>query len=192
MANICIEERSTHCPPPFDHISGLSSENIACSGANRPHLDPSSQIQELSCLCCLENTSRNSLTLCQRNNGTKVSRPNSPAVSHLVHPGCCNALCCTRPSTCFAEILRTMNSLLAAVGLSFCRKASCCPEPNDHALPVKAEPATDAGPRQVISMMIEGMDCPACTPRVERALKALRSVEDVKVSLRLPCIKYRT
>ncbi|KAF4586327.1 hypothetical protein EYR38_010602 [Pleurotus pulmonarius] len=102
---------------------------------------------------------------------------------------CCQAPCCQPPgsvsiNSAFATMSRRLLSKLRRARGKTSNVPSCC-----------AEPATDAGPSekqvvdyevpstevQTLFMTIGGMDCPSCTPRVERALRKLDQVTDIKL-----------
>lgn len=64
------------------------------------------------------------------------------------------------------------------------KTAPCCSRVDEqhagHTTTVDPSPEGQDGQEKVLTLMITGMDCPACSPRVERALKSL-GVGDIKV-----------
>ena len=144
-------------------------------------------VPEQGCPCCLENTPQVSdHTLPGRKPGAKSQ--GQPAPAHpSVQSVCCGSLCCAQPSSRFTDVLRSAKRLLATSRSLSRRQAVCCPQPTREDIIVVGTDAGDSDHgRQVVTMTVAGMDCPACTLRVERALKCLPSVEDVKVS----CLFY--
>ncbi|KAK0187218.1 E1-E2 ATPase-domain-containing protein [Armillaria mellea] len=87
---------------------------------------------------------------------------------------CCGAPCCKIP------VRRGRRSRF----LWKRKTAPCCSRVDEHHArhTTAADPSLEGQEEQekVLTLMITGMDCPACTPRVERALKSL-GVGDIKV-----------
>lgn len=88
---------------------------------------------------------------------------------------CCGAACCVSPK----RRGRRSKILLWKV-----KRAPCCTgidqERLNYASIHDTSPDDQGGKEKVLTLMVVGMDCPACSPRVERALKSL-GVTDVKV-----------
>ncbi|KAK0429735.1 E1-E2 ATPase-domain-containing protein [Armillaria borealis] len=87
---------------------------------------------------------------------------------------CCGAPCCKTP------LRRGRRSRF----LWKRKTAPCCSGVDEqharHTATAEPSPEGQDGQEKVLTLMITGMDCPACSPRVERALKSL-GVGDIKV-----------
>ncbi|KAG7440147.1 heavy metal translocatin [Guyanagaster necrorhizus] len=87
---------------------------------------------------------------------------------------CCGAACCTSP----IRRGRHLKFLWEA------KRVPCCTgidgERLNYAPVDDTSPADQDGKEKVLTLMVVGMDCPACSPRVEQALKGL-GVTDIKV-----------
>lgn len=83
---------------------------------------------------------------------------------------CCNAVCCKTPPT--RHLLRFWVPPTPSM---------CCAEKKQF----QEEGNAQVEAERTLMLNISGMDCPACTPRVERALKAM-GVSDIKVSVVAP------
>ncbi|PBK98528.1 heavy metal translocatin [Armillaria gallica] len=88
---------------------------------------------------------------------------------------CCGAACCA------SSLRRGRRSKILSWKV---KRVPCCTgidrERLNHASIEDTSPDDQGGKEKVLTLMVVGMDCPACSPRVERALKGL-GVTDVKV-----------
>lgn len=148
-----------------------------------PNLAQKKLEDKSDCSCCMEK--RGAVLY------SSVSDNPSPAEvkDYIGRMVCCQAPCCQPPgsvsfSRAFTSVSRRFLSQLRRARGKATDAPSCCAEPIvDVGLSEKqvidyGEPSTEV---QTLFMTIGGMDCPSCTPRVERALRKLDQVTDIKV-----------
>ncbi|KAF7420923.1 hypothetical protein PC9H_011442 [Pleurotus ostreatus] len=149
----------------------------------RPNLGQKKLEDKSDCSCCMEK--RGAVLY------SSVSDNPSPAEvkDYIGRMVCCQAPCCQSPgsvsfSRAFTSVSRRFLSQLRRARGKATDAPSCCAEPTvDVGLSEKQaidweEPSTGV---QTLFMTIGGMDCPSCTPRVERALQKLDQVTDIKL-----------
>ncbi|KAK0200341.1 E1-E2 ATPase-domain-containing protein [Desarmillaria ectypa] len=129
------------------------------------------QGDEQLCSCCLGDDIDEKPTIVARGGSIELQGLPTRATRGR---RCCGAACCTSP------IRRGRRSKL----LWKAKRVPCCTgidrEHLNFASIDNTSPDEQDGKERVLTLMVIGMDCPACSPRVERALKGL-GVMDVKV-----------
>ncbi|KAF9497390.1 heavy metal translocatin [Pleurotus eryngii] len=147
----------------------------------RPNLAQKKLEDKLDCSCCMEK--RGAVLY------SSVSDNPSPTEvkDYIGRMVCCQAPCCQPPgsfSSALTSVSRRFLSKFRRARGKTTDEPSCCAEPTiDAGLSEKqvidhGEPSTEV---QTLFMTIGGMDCPSCTPRVERALRKLDQVTDIKL-----------
>ncbi|KAK0187216.1 E1-E2 ATPase-domain-containing protein [Armillaria mellea] len=130
--------------------------------------------QELEpCSCCSGDDLDDKPTISEREGSIALQGLSTRAT--IRGRRCCGAACCASPKR------RGRRSKVLSWKV---KRAPCCTgidrERLNYASIDDTSPDDQGGKEKVLTLMVVGMDCPACSPRVERALKGL-GVTDVKV-----------
>ncbi|KAL0953571.1 hypothetical protein HGRIS_004788 [Hohenbuehelia grisea] len=142
------------------------------------------ELQDSDCPCCME---KRGASMYSSLADSPISAPVRASLARVI---CCQAPCCQPPgSVSFSQVLRSASTRLIRSVLRRSKPraseiSTCCKAPAiDEAVPEKHLDVANSpsAPLQTLFMTIGGMDCPACTPRVERALQKLDQVTDIKV-----------